>query len=1116
MEIAAQSRACFGGFQVDLKAGEVCKGKRKILLQEQPFQILLILVERRGGLVTREEIKKRLWPNDTVVEFDHSIHIAISKVRRALGDSADSPKYIETVARRGYRLMVPVEWVQGPSDSVSPDRSSSRDSSTPDSTLDGRPRPDNTDLSFRSALLLQARAGELDCNSAPSAANLANLTGKKVSHYRVLEVLGGGGMGVVYKAEDVKLGRRVAMKFLPEELASDPVALERFEREARAASALEHPNICPIYEFGEHEGQPFIVMQLLQGQTLRERIAVEETPLVPAQGRPPGAPLQIDTLLNIATRIADGLEAAHQKGIIHRDIKPTNVFITNQGEVKILDFGLAKLDQLLTSSLPGKEGREARGEGILPDPAVALAAGPCPRCPTPDPHLTLTGVALGTAGYMSPEQIRGENLDARTDIFSFGLILYEAAVGRRAFTGDTAPTLCGAILNCTPTPVRQLNPEIPPELEQIINKALEKDREARYHAVSQIRADLESLQRVSEPRRSGAPLWILAAVVCGLLVVVGAMFWRTTRQAASPLELKQQQLTINSSENAVVSGAISPNGRYLAYSDPNGIHIKLIETGETQTIPEPEELKGLPVNWAIVPTWVQDGTRLIANANILGQPPSIWVVPMMGGPPRKLRDDAFAYTISRDGSLVAFATNTGQLGFREMWLMKPDGMYARRLYEAGENSAFIGAEWSPDSRRLGYVTCHKAYDEPESCSMETRDMDGGPATEALPNGVNDWSWSPDGRIIYSFGEPSPVGNGCNFWSIRIAPRTGRPLEKPQQLTNWAGFCMDSPSVAEDGRRLAFRKWSWQGSIYIADFEAGGKRLSTPRRLTLNEGPNYPGAWTGDSKAVVFESYLEGQWRIFKQTLGEEVGEPITTRAEGNVAGARLSPEGAWVLYIGLPRQDSDPSTGHQLMRLPIGGGPPQLVLTGSIYGGPRCARSPAVLCAIAERTADLKKIIFTAFDPLRGRGRELFRIDTDATADFTGDYSWDLSPDGTRIAVLKYSDRRIRIFALDGHPSREILLKSWNSLQSVNWSADGKGFIVSSPTRDGAALLHVDLQGNADILWEHKGSIAPWNGPYAQWLGGPSAPWAIPSPDGRHLAIYSWSLSANIWMMENF
>jgi serine/threonine protein kinase len=1028
----------FESFEVNLRTGELLRSGEKIKLPQQSFQILAMLLEQPGEVVMRYEIQKKLWPKDTVVEFENSINTAIKKLRLALGDSADRPRYIETLARRGYRWIVPVE--SGPSE------------------------PQGAFAAVHSS----------HTEIVPSY-----MIGKRVSHYRVLEILGGGGMGVVYKAEDLKLGRRVALKFLPEELGHDAKTLERFEREARAASALDHPNICAIHEFGEHEGQPFMVMPLLEGQTLRDRIAAR------------AAPFTTDELLNLAVQIAEGLETAHEKGIIHRDIKPANVFVTNRGEAKILDFGLAK--QTYAQDPEADRLEETPSESVR------------------DLALTRTGVALGTAAYMSPEQVRGEKLDARTDLFSFGLVLYEMATGQQAFSGDTAPELHHAIVNHIPVPARELNPELPTRLEEIINKALQKECEFRYQNASEMGADLQRLQR-----GSGRPgvRWRLATVgLLALLALAATIFWFTRRRLSpspGPLELKQRQLTINSSENAVVSGAISPDGRYLAYSDPKGIHIKLVETGETQNVPQPEDLKGVQVNWAIVPTWIQDGTRLVANANIPGQQPSIWTVPTLAGPPRKLRDDAFAYAVSRDGSSIAFTTNPSRLGYREMWVMGSDGMRARRIYEADENSGFIGAEWSPDGQRLGYVRHYDAGD-----AIESRDLKGGPASSALPNGVWDWTWSPDGRLIYSLGERGPAGDSCNFWELRIATGTGRPLEAPKRLTNWAGFCMDSPSAAADGKKIAFRKWSWQGGAYVGDLRHNGTRLTTPRRLTLNEGRNYPVAWTADSKAVVFGSYLDGQWRIFKQLLDDDTAEPIVTGADDVWgAGARLSPDGAWVLYIASSREGDSPSVPRQLMRVPMRGGPPQTVLTAPLYGGPVCARSPSTLCAIAERTPDRKQLIFTAFDPETGRGRELIRFDTDASVDL--DYVWDLSPEGTRIAILKYSEGRIHLLPLAGQPPQEIVVKGRNSLQSVNWSADGKGFFVSSATKVGSALLHVDLQGKANVLWEQNGNIAPWNGPYTQWLGGPSAPWAVPSPDGRHLAIYSWSLSANMWMMENF
>ncbi len=446
MTATPSTRVRFGAFELDLRTGELLGQNRTMVLQEQPFRVVQMLIERAGQIATRDEIQRELWPNDTVVEFDHAINTVIGNLRRALGDTVAKPKYIETVARRGYRLIASIERIQ--STPPLPQKSVVMDAGGSDLTLPG-----------------------------------SSLVGKKVSHYRVLRVLGGGGMGLVYEAEDIKLGRRVALKFLPEELGQDAVALKRFEREARTASALSHPHICTIYEVDDHGGQPFIAMELLEGQTLRDLIAANRS-----------QPMAVAQLLDIALQFCEGLEAAHEKGIIHRDIKPANIFMTRSGQVKILDFGLAKLATLA-------EGSHSE------DDTIADVRVP-ERTFEKDSHLTRTHQTMGTVGYMSPEQIRGEKLDGGSDIFSFGLVLYELAARERAFGGSGVGEIQEAILKQSLTPLRERNPAVPEKFEQMVARMLEKDRTRRPQSAAELLVELKELKRHHD---SGAMVSLAAA-----------------------------------------------------------------------------------------------------------------------------------------------------------------------------------------------------------------------------------------------------------------------------------------------------------------------------------------------------------------------------------------------------------------------------------------------------------------------------------------------------------------------------------------------------------------------------------------------------------------------------
>ena len=918
-------------------------------------------------------------------------------------------------------------------------------------------------------------------------------SGKTISHFRVLERLGQGGMGIVFRAEDIHLGRQVALKFLPEE-TRDAQALQRLQREARAASSLNHPNICAIHEIGEHEGEFFIAMELLEGQSLDRRIG--------------GRPLPLEECLTIGIQVTEALQVAHRKGIIHRDIKPANIFVTSQGQAKILDFGLAKLSPTVTGV--GDSERDQRDEGVQAPREIE-------QSPIPDPLLSRTGVAMGTAGYMSPEQVRGEKLDVRTDLFSFGLVLYEMATGHRAFEGETGPALHSAILTQAPVPAGQLNPKLPNKLGQIISKALEKNRDTRYQTVSDVRADLEILKRETE-RRNPLRRRILASALVLALLIISASLWFAKRQPPStqaPPEIKFRQLTLNSAENPVRNGAISPNGKYLAYVDKLGMHVKDFATGSIQDVAQPPDLKKDSVNWEVnSASWFPDNARFLANAYPASEPQEswssraadIWVFSRTAQAPRKLREHAIAWGVSRDGARIAFGTNAGRLGERETWLMDSEGKQARKLFDTEENSALTGFYWSADDQRgLDFRT------DASGDTLLSRDLQGGPPVALLTPAEmkqirGDISWLPDGRLIYQVSEPgsepasfaSPQDT-CNFWTLQLDVHTGKPIEKAKRLTNWTGFCnAEYANATADGKRLAFLRRAVAWTVYVADLEAGGTRISNLRHFTLNESTDFPRDWTNDSKQVVFISDRTGQFAFYKQSLDEDAPERISTGTGSLLAtlGTAVSPDGKWLLSNSgdWPGDRKDP----KLIRIPIAGGSPELVTTTVWASTISCARSPSSLCVLGEKTEDRKRLIFTSIDVLKGRGPELARFDLDPGIDYL---NVDISPDGTRLAMSGNPKGPIHILNLRNHSEQVIPAKFNNLVGDFHWAADGKGLYVPDQTKRGTEISYLDLHGNKRVLWVNPSG---WNTS------------ARPSPDGRHLAIQISSVTSNIWMMENF
>jgi len=607
---------------------------------------------------------------------------------------------------------------------------------------------------------------------------------------------------------------------------------------------------------------------------------------------------------------------------------------------------------------------------------------------------------------------------------------------------------------------------------------------------------------------------VALAALLALSFVAFFLYWFTKRPHPPTKELTLRQLTAHSSDNPVVQNVISPDGKYLAFTDSTyRMRVKVIASDEMIAVQGPESFQSSSVRWEIA-AWFPDSTRFLANARSTdidanhqsARETSIWIV-SLGGTPRKLRDEAEAFSVSPDGSWIAFGTDPAEQGDREIWLMDPRGQQARKLLSTDSDTFICCLQWSRNQQRVIYLKGDKSPVTPEIFggpgTILSGDLSGASTTTVLPiPNIGDllgFLWLPDGRLIYSLRDYEHRSG--SLWEMQTTLGTGRPLGNPWLAGKFNMFAAYGLSATSNGKTVAFTKRAALETIHIADLHANGTGLSSARHLTLDEYDNEAQAWTPDGKSVIFLSHRDGRRSLYRYRLDSDTEEPLVMGAE-DAAGAAVSPDGSTLLYMDCSRTCGVTLPMNRvpvvpLMRVPLEGGTPQEVLKFIAYGRPRCAVSPAKVCVISEQSEDGQPVIFSAFDPMKGRGEELGRFEAERGTV----YHWTLSSDGTRIAILKVGSSRIYTLHLDGHPQQVTEVTGWSKLDRLFWDADGNGWFTSAKTRTGWALLHVDQQGKADLLSERQGA--------ARFYG-------LPSPDGRHLAINATSTSGNAWIIERF
>ncbi len=890
------------------------------------------------------------------------------------------------------------------------------------------------------------------------------MIGTTISHYRVVEKLGGGGMGVVYRAEDTRLGRSVALKFLPEGLATEPQALERFQREARAASALNHPGICTVHDIDAHEGRWFIAMELLEGQALRERIG--------------GRPMELPVLLDLGIQMADALDAAHGKGVVHRDLKPANVWVTPRGQAKLLDFGLAKLSH----------------QGAVSDSSEKPTEAP--------PELTTAGSVMGTVAYMSPEQVRGEPLDARTDLFSLGIVLYEMATGRQAFSGTTTGVVFDGILNRDPPSPSESNPAVPLRLDEIVGKALEKDKDVRYQTARDLEADLKRLRRdttsgrkavttgsgaVSSSSGASAPAVPVTTgraadrrrllFAAGGFVGVAALGALGLRFASTPPSLKVKEVLQVTSDPATKSRPFTDGTRLYFTEGRGGFTSALTQTavtgGGTGTISVPFPA---PFLVDISP----DGTELLvlADREILGtvsEPSPLWIVPFLGGTPRPVGDlRAGDAAWSPDGRTIAYTVGA------ELFLTGVDGSNPRKVWTAGGNTFYPA--WAPDGRRLRLSVVDPKDQRPSLWEVGAGGADPHPVLPGFDAPTCCGRWSPDGRHYVFEAGARDQGRGASS----LAP-TGTDLWVLKERTGWLSPGSSEPVRLTQGPlSYGVPVWSREGRRI---FTEGSRQSGELVRCTLGSGECLPFLGGIDAEGVSFSR--DGQWVAWVTSDGGL----WRSRADGTeklqltfppltAALPQWSPDGKRISFARL-----GPGNSTRLLLVPAGGGTPQDALPADKGTQMDGSWSP-----------DGSRLAFGRSLSASPQDRDMtIQIADLATGQVTlvpgskGLFSPRWSPDGRHLAAVSHDSLRLLLYDFSSQGWRP-LLAAGTLVAYPSWARDSQHLFVT----EGAARVRFRIaDGHREVVHSFQG---------LRQLNRRLGAWVNHAPDDSILALRDTSL----------